>query len=84
MDMCRGDAHDVREATMSFPSGHSGAAFAGFGFLALYLNAKLGVVGAGKRIEDDEREYGRHWKMVVCGAPVVVAALIAGSKVVDG
>ena len=33
----------VREAQMSFPSGHSVAAFAGFGFLALYMNAKFGI-----------------------------------------
>lgn len=34
---------------MSFPSGHSSAAFAGFGFLALYINAKYKVFGRGRR-----------------------------------
>jgi len=41
-----GDAKQVREAQMSFPSGHSAAAFAGFGFLALYLNAKLKILSS--------------------------------------
>ena len=43
--MCTGEAKKVKEAQMSFPSGHSSAAFAGFGFLALYLNAKMKVIG---------------------------------------
>lgn len=39
----------MREAQMSFPSGHAVAAFAGFGFLALYINAKFKVFGHGRR-----------------------------------
>jgi len=44
-DICTGDPKRIREAQMSFPSGHSAAAFAGFGFLALYLNAKYKILG---------------------------------------
>lgn len=43
--VCNGDEKQIREAQMSFPSGHSSAAFAGFGFLALYLNAKFKILG---------------------------------------
>lgn len=42
--VCTGTPKRVREAQMSFPSGHSAAAFAGFGFLALYLNAKYKIL----------------------------------------
>ncbi|KAF1949989.1 PAP2-domain-containing protein [Byssothecium circinans] len=35
--ICTGDRRMLRDAQMSFPSGHSVAAFAGFGFLSLYL-----------------------------------------------
>lgn len=38
--ICTGASkQDLKEAQMSFPSGHSSAAFAGFIFLALWLNA---------------------------------------------
>ena len=47
--VCRGNARQVKEAQMSFPSGHASAAFAGFGFLALYINAKYKVFGRGRR-----------------------------------
>lgn len=42
-EICTGDAWDVRDSLESFPSGHSTAAFAGFVYLSLYLNAKLKV-----------------------------------------
>ncbi|KAH9869873.1 hypothetical protein J1614_006793 [Plenodomus biglobosus] len=45
----RGTRRALRDAQMSFPSGHAVAAFAGFGFLALYINAKYKVFGHGRR-----------------------------------
>ncbi|KAF1844094.1 acid phosphatase/Vanadium-dependent haloperoxidase [Cucurbitaria berberidis CBS 394.84] len=43
--VCTGEKGKIKEAQMSFPSGHACAAFAGFGFLALWLNAHLKVFG---------------------------------------
>lgn len=34
-------SNEIRESSTSFPSGHSMAAFAGFLFLSLYINAKF-------------------------------------------
>ncbi|KAH3968140.1 hypothetical protein HBH51_130950 [Parastagonospora nodorum] len=94
--VCRGDANKVREAQMSFPSGHSCAAFAGFGFLALYLNAKFKVLSrgghfrdyyGGKAWERSERGGGmervHHWKLVLFVAPWCIAILFALSKIRD-
>lgn len=61
---------------MSFPSGHACAAFAGFGFLALYLNAKYKCFARGGR--------SHHWKLVLFVLPWCVAVILAGSKVRDG
>lgn len=90
---------------MSFPSGHACAAFAGFGFLALYFNAKFGVFGA--KPYEEKQEHGKlgpggmevtveevrppyhqharipHWRLVLFAAPVLVAVVIAASKVRD-
>lgn len=41
--ICTGDPDEIDDSLESFPSGHSAAAFAGFLFLYLYLNAKLKV-----------------------------------------
>lgn len=81
---------------MSFPSGHSLMSFAGFGFLALYLNAKLKILPSmgkqsdaqGYRKTEDENEQGArrttHWRLVLWVLPWLMAMLIAGSKVRDG
>lgn len=66
---------------MSFPSGHACAAFAGFGFLALYLNGRFGVFA--HRDQQDGRRT-KHWKLLLFVAPLLVAVLISASKVRDG
>jgi diacylglycerol diphosphate phosphatase/phosphatidate phosphatase len=82
---------------MSFPSGHAVAAFAGFGFLALYLNAKFKILSQGRHYRehygqsdpppDSQTEQGRrghHWKFVLFMAPWCIATLLALSKLRDG
>ncbi|MCV5073625.1 phosphatase PAP2 family protein, partial [Escherichia coli] len=56
------------------PSGHSTAAFAGFIFLALYLNAKLKVFS---------NYHPALWKLAAVYAPVLRAYLIAGDLTID-
>lgn len=98
--VCTGDSDNINEAQMSFPSGHACAAFARFGFLALYLNAKFKVFGHARRsgypyggegaLNEERISSGRHpgriqhWKVVVFVTPWLIAFLIAGSKVRDG
>ncbi|KIJ49576.1 hypothetical protein M422DRAFT_66054 [Sphaerobolus stellatus SS14] len=63
----------LRDGFRSFPSGHSSMAFAGLGYLSLYLAGKLHVW--------DERGYtGKAWLSLV---PVLGAALIAISRTMD-
>jgi diacylglycerol diphosphate phosphatase/phosphatidate phosphatase len=96
--ICTGDKNQIKEAQMSFPSGHACAAFAGFGFLALWLNAKFKVLSRGGHFRDHygsqrhrkpaakQRGLGRrvhHWKFVLFLAPLCIATLFTLSKVRD-
>ena len=58
----------------SYPSGHTGNAFASGVFLALYLNAKL------KAFSDYKTSF---WKMMAVAAPIIGAMLIAGGLTID-
>ncbi|KAG0363863.1 hypothetical protein BGZ54_007998, partial [Gamsiella multidivaricata] len=63
----------LRDGFKSFPSGHSSFSFGGLGYLSMYLAGKLQLF--------DER--GHIYKSVVVLAPLILAALIATSRVDD-
>ncbi|KAJ9638301.1 hypothetical protein H2201_008583 [Coniosporium apollinis] len=73
--VCSGtDTRAIDDAMMSFPSGHSTAAFAGFVFLSLYLNAKLKLLS---------NHHPAYWKLVAVALPLLGATLIAGALTID-
>ncbi|EWC43428.1 hypothetical protein DRE_07614 [Drechslerella stenobrocha 248] len=72
--VCRGDKRDINDSLESFPSGHATAAFAGFVFLSIWLNAKLKLWS---------NYHPAMWKMTVVYAPLLGATLIAGSLTID-
>ncbi|KAK9063714.1 hypothetical protein SSX86_017586 [Deinandra increscens subsp. villosa] len=71
--ICHGDDKDIREGHKSFPSGHTSWSFAGLGFLALYLTAKIKVF--------DRR--GHVAKLCILFLPLLAASLVAVSRVDD-
>ena len=73
-DVCTGDQDEIDDSLESFPSGHSTAAFAGFVFLYLYLNAKLKVFS---------NYHPAMWKLVVLYMPILGACLIGGALTID-
>lgn len=73
-DICTGDRKKINDSLESFPSGHTTAAFAGFVFLSLYLNAKLKVFS---------NYHASMWKLVVVYAPILGATLIGGALTID-
>ncbi|KAI1414432.1 acid phosphatase/Vanadium-dependent haloperoxidase [Hypoxylon sp. FL1857] len=73
-EICTGDVNQINDSLESFPSGHSTAAFAGFIYLYLYLNAKLKVFA---------NYHPPMWKLIAIYAPVLGATLIAGALTID-
>ncbi|KAE8448275.1 hypothetical protein EG329_009706 [Mollisiaceae sp. DMI_Dod_QoI] len=72
--ICTGDQDEIDDSLESFPSGHSTAAFAGFVFLYLYLNAKMKVWS---------NYHPAMWKLIATYAPILGATLIAGALTID-
>lgn len=73
-EICTGDDKEINDSLESMPSGHTTAAFAGFVFLSLYLNAKLKVWS---------NYHPQMWKLVAIWAPILGACLIGGSLTID-
>ncbi|KAK5994087.1 Lipid phosphate phosphatase 1 [Cladobotryum mycophilum] len=73
-EICTGDPDQIDDSLESFPSGHTTAAFAGFVFLSLYLNAKLKVFS---------NYHPAMWKLIVLYAPILGATLIGGALTID-
>jgi diacylglycerol diphosphate phosphatase/phosphatidate phosphatase len=72
--ICTGDQDEIDDSLESFPSGHTTAAFAGFVFLYLYLNAKLKVYS---------NYHPAMWKLIAIYAPILGATLIGGALTID-
>ncbi|KAB5547380.1 phosphatidic acid phosphatase type 2/haloperoxidase [Coniochaeta sp. 2T2.1] len=73
-EICTGDIDEIDDSLESMPSGHTAAAFAGFVFLYLYLNAKLKVFS---------NYHPAMWKLVAIYAPILGACLIGGALTID-
>ena len=75
VDVCTNpDAKALQNAMTSFPSGHSTAAFAGYIFLFLWMNAKMKVFA---------NYQASFWQLSLLFAPLLAAALIVCSLTID-
>lgn len=72
--ICTGNRLDINDSLESFPSGHTTAAFGGFVFLYLYLNAKLKVFS---------NYHPAMWKLIITYAPILGAILVGGALTID-
>ncbi|EHY56744.1 hypothetical protein HRR83_002176 [Exophiala dermatitidis] len=73
-NICRGDPNQINDSLESMPSGHSTAAWAGFFYLYLYLNAKMKVFS---------NYHPAFWKLIALYAPLLGATLITGALTID-
>lgn len=73
-EICTGDRNLIDDSLESMPSGHTTAAFAGFVYLYLYLNAKLKVFS---------NYHPAMWKLIAIYAPILGACLIGGALTID-
>ena len=73
-EICTGDPKEINDSLKSMPSGHTTAAFAGFVYLYLYLNAKLKVFA---------NYHAPMWKLIVIYIPILGAVLIGGALTID-
>lgn len=71
--LCAGDEKKIKSALESFPSGHATIAFAGFGYLAIYLFAHLHVRSPRRR--------GSYWRMLAVVAPLLFATYLTSTLV---
>jgi len=72
--ICRQTDHAIlKDGFRSFPSGHSSTSFSGLGFLSFFLAGKLHVM--------DNR--GEVWKTIIVMIPLLAAALVAVSRIMD-
>ncbi|KAL9262913.1 Lipid phosphate phosphatase 2-like protein [Drosera capensis] len=71
--MCTGVKSIIKEGYKSFPSGHTSWSFSGLGFLAWYISGKVKAF--------DRR--GHVAKLCIVFLPILVAALVAVSRVDD-
>jgi diacylglycerol diphosphate phosphatase / phosphatidate phosphatase len=74
IDICTGDKDRIDNALESFPSGHAQIAFAGMGYLAIYLFCHL-------RIRNVSRRRPSHWRMCFVVAPLLFATYLASTLV---
>ncbi|KAK3291227.1 phosphatidic acid phosphatase type 2/haloperoxidase [Chaetomium fimeti] len=79
--------HKLHDGWRSFPSGHSSFAFAGLGYLALFLAGQMRIfahAGAGNLGEHAQKVVrGDLVRALVCGAPLLGATMIAISRCQD-
>ncbi|KAL2187701.1 acid phosphatase/Vanadium-dependent haloperoxidase [Thermothelomyces heterothallicus CBS 203.75] len=90
IDVCtQTDHHTLHDGWRSFPSGHSSFAFAGLGYLSLFLAGQMrifahgggGGASAGDKVEKLVR--GDLLRALLCGAPLLGATMIAISRCQD-